>query len=90
MAMRVQNKTKKSTGGIRNTNRGSTGAYSGDAYHDDGSDDEGAISLAAIKNKYKKGGAVMPSKGYLIFFILTHFVLIFYIALKCSINVFLY
>lgn len=64
MAMRVQNKTKKSTGGIRNTNR-TTGAYSGDAYHDDGSDDEGAISLAAIKNKYKKGGAVIPSKGYL-------------------------
>ncbi|XP_071653200.1 another transcription unit protein-like [Temnothorax longispinosus] len=49
MAMRVQNKTKKSTSGIRNTNR-AAGAYSGDAYHDDGSDDEGAISLAAIKN----------------------------------------
>lgn len=62
MAMRVQNKTKKSTSGIRNTNR-TTGAYSGDAYHDDGSDDEGAISLAAIKNKYKKGAAAMPSKG---------------------------
>lgn len=74
MAMRVQ-KTKKSTGGIRNTNR-AAGAYSGDAYHDDGSDDEGAISLAAIKNKYKKGAAVMPSKGYLIF-ILKH-VLIFF------------
>lgn len=66
MAMRVQNKTKKSTGGIRNTSR-AAGAYSGDAYHDDGSDDEGAISLAAIKNKYKKGGAAIPSKGYLIF-----------------------
>lgn len=65
MAMRVQNKTKKSTGGIRNTSR-AAGAYSGDAYHDDGSDDEGAISLAAIKNKYKKGGAAIPSKGYLI------------------------
>lgn len=62
MAMRVQNKTKKSTSGIRNTNR-TTGAYSGDAYHDDGSDDEGAISLAAIKNKYKKGVAAIPSKG---------------------------
>lgn len=62
MAMRVQNKTKKSTSGIRNTNR-TTGAYSGDAYHDDGSDDEGAISLAAIKNKYKKGIAAIPSKG---------------------------
>jgi len=64
MAMRVQNKTKKSTSGSRNTNR-ATGAYSGDAYHDDGSDDDGAISLAAIKNKYKKGA--IPSKGYLIF-----------------------
>lgn len=74
MAMRVQNKTKKSTGGIRNTNR-AAGAYSGDAYHDDGSDDEGAISLAAIKNKYKKGAAMIPSKG-LISFILKH-VLIF-------------
>ncbi|XP_020281212.1 another transcription unit protein isoform X2 [Pseudomyrmex gracilis] len=60
MAMRVQNKTKKSTG-TRNTNR-TSGAYSGDAYHDDGSDDEGAISLAAIKNKYKKA-AVIPSKA---------------------------
>lgn len=80
MAMRVQNKTKKSTSGIRNTNR-TSGAYSGDAYHDDGSDDEGAISLAAIKNKYKKGGAVIPSKGYLIFFILWYFN-IFYVVLK--------
>lgn len=62
MAMRVQNKTKKSTSGIRNTNR-TAGAYSGDAYHDDASDDEGAISLAAIKNKYKKGVAAIPSKG---------------------------
>lgn len=61
MAMRVQ-KTKKSTS-TRNTNR-TSGAYSGDAYHDDGSDDEGAISLAAIKNKYKKA-AVIPSKGLL-------------------------
>lgn len=60
--MRVQNKTKKSTSGIRNTNR-TAGAYSGDAYHDDASDDEGAISLAAIKNKYKKGVAAIPSKG---------------------------
>lgn len=61
MAMRVQNKTKKSAGGTRNTSR-AMGAYSGDAYPDDGSDDEGAISLAAIKNKYKKGNAI-PSKG---------------------------
>lgn len=35
-------------------------AYSRD--HEDGSDDEGAISLAAIKNKYKKGGAAPSSK----------------------------
>lgn len=55
--MRVQSKTKKSTGNIRNTAR-AAGVYSNnDTYHDDGSDDEGAISLAAIKNKYKKGAA---------------------------------
>lgn len=60
MAMRVQSKTKKNAGGIRNTNR-TAGTYSGDTYHDDGSDDEGAISLAAIKNKYKKGA--MSFKG---------------------------
>lgn len=61
MAMRVQSKSKKSVGGVRNTSR-TAGAYSGDPYHDDGSDDEGAISLAAIKNKYKKGGAAL-AKG---------------------------
>jgi len=82
MAMRVQNKTKKSTGGIRNTNR-TAGAYSGDAYHDDGSDDEGAISLAAIKNKYKKGAAVIPSKGNLIFIVLKCLIF-FYIILRRS------
>ncbi|KAG7188363.1 hypothetical protein KM043_008017 [Ampulex compressa] len=57
MAMRVQSKTKKSGSSGRNSGR-SAGGYGGDAYHDDGSDDEGAISLAAIKNKYKKGAAV--------------------------------
>lgn len=79
MAMRVQNKTKKSTGGIRNTNR-AAGAYSGDAYHDDGSDDEGAISLAAIKNKYKKGAAVIPSKGNILYIILNYCLNILYIV----------
>lgn len=62
MAMRVQSKTKKNISGVRNANR-TTGAYSGELYHDDGSDDEGAISLAAIKNKYKKGGAAI-AKGW--------------------------
>lgn len=61
MAMRVQSKTKKSAGSIRNANR-AAGAYSGE-FHDDGSDDEGAISLAAIKNKYKKGVAAIVAKG---------------------------
>ncbi|XP_066585057.1 another transcription unit protein isoform X2 [Prorops nasuta] len=56
MAMRVQNKPKKNTGGGRGGGRAS-GNYGADVYHDDGSDDEGAISLAAIKNKYKKGTA---------------------------------
>lgn len=54
MAMRVQSKTKKSTASRGTTGR-SVGGYGANAYHDDGSDDEGAISLAAIKNKYKKG-----------------------------------
>ncbi|OAD53628.1 RNA polymerase-associated protein LEO1 [Eufriesea mexicana] len=54
MAMRVQSKTKKTTASRGTTGR-PVGGYGGDAYHDDGSDDEGAISLAAIKNKYKKG-----------------------------------
>lgn len=53
LAMRVQNKPKKSTSS-RGTNRSTK--YD-DPYHDEGSDDENAISLAAIKNKYKKGGA---------------------------------
>ena len=54
MAMRVQSKTKKSTASRGTTGR-SVGGYGANAYHDDGSDDEGDISLAAIKNKYKKG-----------------------------------
>jgi len=93
MAMRVQNKTKKSTSGIRNTNR-AAGAYSGDAYHDDGSDDEGAISLAAIKNKYKKGAAVIPSKGNIFYIILkyclyiAHGLNVFFFTLKCCFNIF--
>lgn len=61
MAMRVQSKTKKSTTGSRSAGR-SVGGYGADTYHDDGSDDEGAISLAAIKNKYKKG-INAPVKG---------------------------
>lgn len=64
--MRVQSKTKKSTTGSRNPTR-SVGGYGGDTYHDDGSDDEGAISLAAIKNKYKKGmNAPVKGKLYII------------------------
>ncbi|XP_043255978.1 another transcription unit protein [Colletes gigas] len=62
MAMRVQSKTKKSATGSRSATR-SVGGYGGDAYHDDGSDDEGAISLAAIKNKYKKGIISAPVKA---------------------------
>lgn len=34
-----------------------SGANAGYGDHDEGSDDEGAISISAIKNKYKKGGA---------------------------------
>lgn len=67
MAMRVQTKSKKSTGGSRNTNRNSS-SYNNDTYPDEGSDDEGAISLAAIKNKYKKGANIVPSKGELFVF----------------------
>lgn len=61
MAMRVQSKSKKSTTSSRGAGR-SVGGYGADTYHDDGSDDEGAISLAAIKNKYKKG-LNTPVKG---------------------------
>lgn len=68
MAMRIQNKTKKNVSSTRNTSR-ATGVYSGETYHDDGSDDESGISLAAIKNKYKKGGAATPTKGQLRIFI---------------------
>lgn len=63
MAMRVQSKPKKSSTSRGTTGR-SVGGYGGDTYHDDGSDDEGAISLAAIKNKYKKGLNI-PVKGKL-------------------------
>lgn len=39
---------------------------SSNAYREEeGSDDEGAISLNAIKNKYKSGGAV-PNKGKIV------------------------
>ena len=61
MAMRVQSKPKKTGGSSRASGRAS-GSYGADAYHDDGSDDEGAISLAAIKNQYKKGGATTKGK----------------------------
>lgn len=61
MAMRAQSKNKKSGGSGRSGGRAS-GSYGGEAYHDDGSDDEGAISLAAIKNKYKKGAAALAAK----------------------------
>lgn len=65
MAMRVQSKPKKSSGSGRGANR-ATAAYGNDPYHDEGSDDENAISLAAIKNKYKNkpagGGGVSKRK----------------------------
>jgi RNA polymerase-associated protein LEO1 len=56
MAMRVQSKPKKQSGGGRGSNRAAAN-YGNDPYHDEGSDDENAISLAAIKNKYKKAAA---------------------------------
>lgn len=67
MAMRVQSKPKKSRES-RGGNRSSTN-YANDPYHDEGSDDENAISLAAIKNKYKKqaaGGGVSKRKNHVI------------------------
>lgn len=65
MAMRVQtSKSKKTTSGSRSANRASAG-YAADSYHDEGSDDEGAISLAAIKNQYKKGGGASQKSKFL-------------------------
>lgn len=58
--MRAQHKTSKKSSSSRNVNRAS-GSYANEVYNDDGSDDENAISLAAIKNKYKKGH--IPTKG---------------------------
>lgn len=68
MAVRAQGKTKKSSGSGRAAGR-SSGGFN-DPYHDEGSDDEGAISLAAIKNRYKKGAGA-ASKGIICFFFLS-------------------
>lgn len=47
----------------KRTKRPSSGAAGyGDNENDEGSDDEGGISISAIKNKYKKGGAGSDSK----------------------------
>lgn len=53
---------------VRKRGDGSARAHSGShAYREeDGSDEEGAISLNAIKNKYKSG-SVNPQKGKYIF-----------------------
>lgn len=48
----------------------STSYLEPDRYEDE---DDGAISLSAIKNKYKKGGAALKGKYYL-FSVLQHFV----------------
>lgn len=47
-----------------------TSRVSGASYHreDEGSEDEGAISLNAIKNKYKGGAAQSTPKGTRIFY----------------------
>lgn len=57
MAMRMQSKPKKSSSGSRGAASRAAANYGNDPYHDEGSDDENAISLAAIKNKYKKPAA---------------------------------
>lgn len=57
MAMRMQSKPKKPSSGSRGTANRAAANYGNDPYHDEGSDDENAISLAAIKNKYKKSAA---------------------------------
>lgn len=46
----------------KRTKRSSGGAAAGYGDHDEGSEDEGGISIAAIKNKYKKGGAGTDNK----------------------------
>lgn len=62
MSMRVPTKPKKTSAGGRGAGRASSG-YGAEVYNDDGSDDEGAISLAAIKNKYKKQTGAAAAKG---------------------------
>lgn len=47
----------------RETVAGTSSSYREDGEHD--SDDEGAISIAAIKNKYKKNGSSAPKPGKL-------------------------
>lgn len=58
LAMRQKNsavKPKRGRGGEAGAAGGLNASYREDGEHD--SDDEGAISIAAIKNKYKKGSA---------------------------------
>lgn len=54
MSLRAQSKTKKASGGGRGSR--AVANINTDGYGDEGSDDENAISLAAIKNKYKRPG----------------------------------
>lgn len=49
----------------RETVAGTSSSYREDGEHD--SDDEGAISIAAIKNKYKKNGSSAPKPGAAIY-----------------------
>jgi len=46
----------------RGATRGLSSSYLENDPDGDASDDDGAISIAAIKNKYKKGGAAGKSK----------------------------
>lgn len=50
----------------RETVAGTSSSYREDGEHE--SDDEGAISIAAIKNKYKKNGSSAPKPGNLVLF----------------------
>ena len=74
MAMRVQTKSKKPSSSSRGANRAAA-TYGTDPYHDEGSDDENTISLAAIKKGFKKppaGGAVSKCKDIFFFTYFTY------------------
>lgn len=62
MAVRAQSKIKKPS--TARTLARAAGGYGGDTYHDDASDDDGAISLANIKNKHKKAPPPKVSNIY--------------------------